>query len=1021
MSRFVGRARELDELAHVLRAPVGGMALVSGDAGIGKSRLVAEALTDVPFHVAWGSCWQGEGAPAFWPWSQIIRGCIATEAGAMWRSRADPLVDEVAALVPGEGQLMSSDASRFRLFEGVTWLLRAVAATSGLAIVLDDLQWADDASLRLLAFAVRALAADRVVFLGTYRDFEVGPEHGVSALLAELAGRVRHLPLGGLDPEELADFARPTGDDADSLTPEVIADLHRLTGGSPFFAREVLALVRARGQAVGRLQIPAGVRAVIDQRLARLSNACDDALKVAAVIGKTFAVDDLAAAGETTIEETLSVLGESTAAGITVTDADDPAAFRFSHDLLRETIYESMTPVARAASHARVAAALETRRGGEASPASVAHHLIAAVPLIERTRAVEAAMRAGEAASALLAHEEASAWFERSLGLVRADDAGETRALGPLLALGEARLRSGELRRARDAYVEAADIARRCDRPDDLALAALGLGAGLGGFEISLFDHVQIELLEDALLAIPPTDSSRRAQLLARLSVALSFVAEERRLELGREAVAMARRIEDRSTLGYALAAHCDAISGPADSELRRDAAAEVVALGREVRDRKLELLGRRILIVALLELGDFDAADAQIREFSATADAVREPLYRWYVPLWLGMRALMAGHVDESATLCAQAAALGAMAQSANAEMLVLTQEWVRLRVDGRLADAAALIHATATEVFGDLAGSYAVTALGRLHAGDLDAARTRLRDFTDDLARIPVDAEWLPTISQLAEVAAGLEDPVSAAVLDAAMAPFDDRFVVEGIGAAVCGTLGSFRAPLARVLGRDDEAGALAQAAATAEARVGFTGRPRAGVGAPAVVDQTPATPLVGVARREGEQWVLDFAGGTAHVRDSKGLRDLAVLLGSPGTGVHVTELMGGASSSRGQDVLDRRAIAEFRRRLDDLEEEASAAHEQHDEGRAAAVDAEREFLLAELAGAAGLGGRHRRVGDDVDRARKAVRGRVRDAIARIESVHPELGRHLARAVRTGTFCAYDPEAPVRWMIAP
>jgi hypothetical protein len=138
-----------------------------------------------------------------------------------------------------------------------------------------------------------------------------------------------------------------------------------------------------------------------------------------------------------------------------------------------------------------------------------------------------------------------------------------------------------------------------------------------------------------------------------------------------------------------------------------------------------------------------------------------------------------------------------------------------------------------------------------------------------------------------------------------------------------------------------------------------------------------------------------------------------------------VHVSELVSqdtagrAVASSHGDEVLDRRAIAEFRRRLADIDEELAEAEMHHDVGRIGKLAAERQFLLDELAGAAGLGGRSRRMGDDVDRARKAVRARVRDAIAHVESAHPELGRHLARAVQTGTFCSYDPEVPVRWTV--
>ena len=553
---FVGRATELAELAAILQDRQGGVVLVAGQAGIGKSRLVAEALRQAASAVVSGSCWQGDGAPAFWPWTQVIRECVGSEAGAAWRDGRDASVDEVVALLPGEARPASiADASRFRLFDGVTRLVQAVAAGEGLAVVFDDLQWVDEGSARLLGFAVRALHDQRVVFVGTYRDDEVGPDHPVAMLLAELAGHVRHVALTGLDADGLSLLAHAQLGRDDTLAAELVPDLHRLTGGNPFFAREVLALIRGRPQASGHLQVPAGVRAVIERRMARLSNGCDDTLKVAAVIGTSFSLNDLAAAMGQSVADVFGLLGEAVDAQIAVVDHGTPGGLRFAHDLLRETIYESMTPANRVAVHARVADALDGRPGASPAAATLAHHLIRAIPLVDRARAVAAAMRAGNDAMAVLANEEAGEWFERALSLIRADTVDETDAIGPLLALGEARLRASELARARDAFVEAASIARRHGRSDDLARAALGLGAGLGGFEITLFDHVQIELLEEALRAVDPADSPPRVRLLARLSVALSFVAEERRLDLSSEAVAMARRLGDESALGYALAA----------------------------------------------------------------------------------------------------------------------------------------------------------------------------------------------------------------------------------------------------------------------------------------------------------------------------------------------------------------------------------------------------------------------------------------------------------------------------------
>jgi hypothetical protein len=169
----------------------------------------------------------------------------------------------------------------------------------------------------------------------------------------------------------------------------------------------------------------------------------------------------------------------------------------------------------------------------------------------------------------------------------------------------------------------------------------------------------------------------------------------------------------------------------------------------------------------------------------------------------------------------------------------------------------------------------------------------------------------------------------------------------------------------------------------------------------------------------------WRIAFAGQEVVVRHAKGLADVAELLARPGTDVHVTELeplpagvdTGGPA---GDVVLDRRAVAEYRARLAELDDDLAAAEPPNDGERAAGVKAERDYLLDELRTSSGLGGRHRTLGPDpVERVRKAVAGRIRASISKLEEVHPALGRHLANAVRTGVTCSYRPEQDVRWRL--
>ena len=158
----------------------------------------------------------------------------------------------------------------------------------------------------------------------------------------------------------------------------------------------------------------------------------------------------------------------------------------------------------------------------------------------------------------------------------------------------------------------------------------------------------------------------------------------------------------------------------------------------------------------------------------------------------------------------------------------------------------------------------------------------------------------------------------------------------------------------------------------------------------------------------------WELVFDGRQAHLPDAKGLHDIAMLLAVPGRPVHVFTLLGRDAPATGSDpVLDRQAAAAFRSRLAELDEAIDEAEAWNDPHRLEGARVERDALVAELQSATGLGGRARRLGDETERARKTVTARIRDALRRIERVHPELGAHLRATVHTGTSCTYLPDA--------
>jgi tetratricopeptide (TPR) repeat protein len=1079
--RLVGRSGPLRELESALREAVAGrgtLPLVTGEAGIGKSRLAAELAARAPAlgaRVVWASCWDGGGAPAYWPWVQVLRGCTAgrerAELAADLGLGAGELVrlaPELAGLLPAaptEPPRLEPEQARFRLFDAVAGYLRRTAARDSLLLVVDDLQWADVPSLLLLRFLARDLQASRLLVVATYRDPELAQDDPVVELVVDLARAAPPLSLTGLAGAEVAALV----EDATGVAahPATVEALQRRTGGNPLFTAELARLLAAQGRlgaaapgALAGSAVPDTIRALIRRRLARLSPACRDLLELAAVAGTEFGVEVLARAAGRDPPEVLRLLAEAEAARLVAAAPATVGDWVFTHTLVRDVLYEDRSQAERPAAHLRVAEALLALHGDdEAHLAELAHHFLRAAAGGEGERAVRYALLAGCSALGLLAYEEAAAQFEQALAVLARSGHDDGRRVEVLLALGDARLRAGAVAAARDAYEQAATLARRRGRPQELARAALGFAAGLG-FEVRLYDRRQVELLEEALAALPPGDSSPRAWMLARLSVAQSYVAPPpRRRELAAEAVAMARRLGDRAALASALSSTCDAIPGPEHAEQRLAAAEEMLTLAETDEDLELELLGRRFRVVALLERGDLVAAEREVAAYARGTGRLRQPVSAWYVPLWRGMFALLRGRLAEAERLATEAETIGARAASANAAMLCPLQRWLLHRERGE-ADAALAAMERVVELAPVSANARTELAWSLLEAGRVAEARAQLEQLVaDGCAALERDSEWLPAMMALAHVAAALPHRDAAETLYRLLEPHAERFAVEGIGAGTHGSLARQLGLLAGVLGRRQEVVAHFEAALAANTAAGspllvaHTRRDYAtallALAAPAG-DRKAAALLAEAAavyrelgltwqaeraaslagrrdegdgaprfRREGDHWTVAWAGRSVHLRDAKGVGDLASLLAAPGRPFHVLDLVGGPGDRGGDEVLDRPAREAYRARAEELREELEQAQRDHDPERAALARVELEAVADELAAAVGLGGRTRRLGDPAERARKTVSWRLRATLDRIERTHPALGQHLRRSVRMGTFCSYEPDPPVRWEV--
>ena len=1013
---LVGRDGEVRELLAAVSAAVvdgrGWTALLAGDAGIGKSRLAAELVTRVRadgLTTVWTECRPGSGAPAYWPWLQVLDHLgVARDAGP-----------PVAA---------DSATARFEFFDRAG---RAIGGSAPILVVIDDLHWADDASLRLLDALATHGARGPIMVVGTYRDTDPGARR-LTALRAE-----RTLALRGLPADQLG--AVLTDITGEHVSAPVLARLHRRTGGNPFFAAEIVRLLRAEGRLDGDTpEIPRSVRAVLDRRLDLVPDDAENALRAAAVLdaGSGAGVDGvlLAAVAGGASAGLAARLEPAVRAGLLIADG---GRYRFPHALVAETL-AARTPVPQQLElHRRAAAALDPRRsGGAGDPAGLAHHRLAAARLsgdrAEAWAAAEATAVAARSAMARTAYEDAARRLEAALAVLGpiGDEHAEPPAAGVpdrgelLCALGEAALAAGDRPRSRSAFAEAAEHARRHHRPELLATAAIGIAGGAAGFEVDLTDPNRASLLAEALDVLPSGDTTLRSAVAARLSLAIAFTGQEaRRLALADEAVAMARRLGDPASLAGALACWSDVLAGPDHVRGRRAAAREIVGAARDAGDRTVELLGLRLRLVASAEAGDWTDVDATIEAYERVAERVRRPGLTWFVPLWRATRARMRDEPAVEAVHAGELTGLLGSSGSGNAEILALTQSLVRLVDEGRSAELLPDIAGFA-RMAPDDAGAATTCTMAMLRAlnGERAIAAGLLTAFLEAGPMSPRDSEWLPAMVQSAITATLLGDRDRAGRLYETLLPYSGLFAIEGIFAGTWGCVDGHLGMLAALLDRPraaEEHYAVALELNRAAGR-GVADRTRrwSGVlGDGPSLAETAGTD--GSFVRSGDVWTIEFAGRTVRLRDSKGLRDLAALLATPGRGIAVHDLMGLAVAAGGIELADRTAIDAYRRRLAVLADERVEAAD--DQTRLDRVEAEYAALARELSAVTGLGGRSRRAGSDVERSRKAVGNRIRQALNRISAVHPELGRHLAVSVRTGTFCSYQPERAVRWTVEP
>ncbi|MGH9009082.1 MAG: ATP-binding protein, partial [Acidimicrobiia bacterium] len=518
LSRFVGRSDELRDLKRAVEGALsgrGGLVMVSGEPGIGKTRLAEEAGVYARLggaQVLVGRSYEAESSVSYMPFIEALRSYVAGRPADAVReelgdaaSEVAKLVSEVRNIVPGlpAASRPSGDEERYRLFESVCSFLVNASKATPIMLILDDLQWADAPSLRMLQHLSRRLAESRLLIVGAYRDVELSRRHPLAQALAELRRdqSFQRIVLRGLSLSEVQDFLEGlTERPLEPSEQPLAAAFYGETEGNPYFLEEVVRHLLETGGAfweagqwkidaasVESVAIPEGIQALVGQRLSRLSEAGNDVLVRAAVLGAQFDFAVLEHMTGLDEDALLAALEEAIDAQL-VEQADTQhghAAYRFAHAVIRQSLVEGLSLPRRQRLHRRAAEAIEAvyaRNLGPQLPALALHYRQAG-DAADAARAVEYSVRAGEAARAVFAYEDASAHWEAAVDLLE-DGGGDDVTAAMLLArLGDLHYVTGlDYERSTACLEQALALYERLNMPERVAQVHTRLSRNLASF-----------------------------------------------------------------------------------------------------------------------------------------------------------------------------------------------------------------------------------------------------------------------------------------------------------------------------------------------------------------------------------------------------------------------------------------------------------------------------------------------------------------------------------------------------------
>lgn len=616
----------------------GSAVVISGEPGVGKTRFCEELATRARtqgMQVCLGRCVPEGRAPAMWPWSQVVRSVLdaiddlpVSGADAAVILEAIPELRDAlpASREPPEPVSFPPDRAVFRFFDRITALLQRTAERGPLLIVIDDVQWADELSVRLLEYAARELSWTPILLVVTCRPLEPMRDFIVGQALSQISRTEGStiIALHGLSQREGLELWRALA--RRGLEGPGARSLHERTGGNPFFIRQTLMLEATGGAGSTRSTATSSVWGAIRRHLEVVTPQCRATLEIAAVVGQRFSLDIISRSAGIPPTEVSSQIEEALRAGIVRRDPGPAGTFAFEHDLIREALYEQVPSARRDRLHWRLGEVVYEGLGVDSSARvrEAAHHYLAGFRADGSLETVVGlAMRAAQQAEARLGFEEAADFLERALHCCGSETpASQSHRDQVAIELARVSRHRGDPERAYALVDEVVASAQQRGDWDLLARAAceredtgLLLGAGF------LNDSETVLLLEQALAELPPRESSQRVRLLAHLARRLFYGRNiDRAIAMGEWAVALARAQGEPELEITALEGLYWALWEPPHAGERVELADRIISLARAARARQGEAAGRHLRMSALFELGEIGEMRLELERSRALA-----------------------------------------------------------------------------------------------------------------------------------------------------------------------------------------------------------------------------------------------------------------------------------------------------------------------------------------------------------------------------------------------------------------